>query len=266
MASVTPFPPYVTELYQRYRKNVRAYAHKLLGSALRSHLDDVEADVWVDLLRNFDRFPPLQAPPHPENRRFRYLYVIVSRKVSKLRRKLGSDNKVAALLKDGETLTSGPRRLTRRKCKYCGRPTKRAEECEAHYYRRRRHGDKADLSAPVNLPRKLSDLVVKEIRNRLSNGEKNKVLAIEYGVSAVQISKIKNGRQRGGEPTPLVYHRLSEERIQDIVTLRNQGWTQDAIARHIGVTQAAVWKHLRKADLLRASQGVPIAKYPKAAP
>ena len=186
----------MNELYKKYYKLTRNYALRALGRDYADYADDIAQDTWAGITKR-GYVPPLLAPPHPELARQRYLFTIVARRANRLKWRLRREQQKQTLAAQGEEITSGKRQLTRRSCEICNRPCRYGRRlCEAHYYRRRRHGAKADMSPHVNTWRKLSDVDVRSIRAASAKGEKGAALARKYGVGTAQISRIINRRQR----------------------------------------------------------------------
>jgi len=183
----------VALLYATYARKTRVYALRVLGPDLRSYADDVSQDAWLNIMRG-GWFPDLLEPPHPEHSRLRFLFVVVRRCASRIRRQVARETAKGVLVRDGEQLTAGRRVLTRRKCGVCGRPTTgRLDLCEAHYTRLRRG---TETGEPVQIWRKLSDENVAAIRARLASGETGASLAREFGVGNAQVSRIKHRTRR----------------------------------------------------------------------
>ena len=62
--------------------------------------------------------------------------------------------------------------------------------------------------------------------------------------------RTSRGGKGGAEP-----RRVIRQREHQVLTLTEQGWRQEAIADHLGITQAAVSKILRRVDARVAPQG-----------
>jgi hypothetical protein len=182
--------------YQRYYKQTRGYAAKLLGSDAAHHADDVAQDVWIMLLTK-ENFPALGHEPTPHGPRLRFIFEAVRYAVMNLGARERTERKKSALLGAGEVIVSGGEVRRENRCIHCRRPTGgRAQLCEAHYYRVRRHGHAG--AKGVLQHTRVTDDQVRAIRERLASGRRGEAAAIsrEFGIGAAQVSRIKHGSRR----------------------------------------------------------------------
>jgi hypothetical protein len=182
----------VAKLYAELSGRVLAYATKLVGAAG----EDVAAEAWRQFLTLREKDP-------------RLLWVITKRAAYRHRFKESRERAKRAMMTAGEEVKGAAPRKKQR-CTVtdgvntCGAFTTRKDVCECHYYRMRRTGSygTVEVGPTFKEKQKVTDSQVADIRRRLAAGEREAALAKEYGIGPAQVSRIRNGRRRGGPKAP----------------------------------------------------------------
>lgn len=106
------------------------------------------------------------------------------------------------------------------------------------------HRDRRRL-ASRGMP-KFDEPTSQEIADRYASGMSLSALAQEYGGTQVSIaSAVRRAGARVRSRGNSLRH-LSDEECARIVALRRDGWSQDKIARAVGISQPAIGRFLRK--------------------